>query len=162
LAQFLDYDNDGLLDLVVLQSQGVRVLRNLGTRWDDVTERAVSADLLRLPAQRGTASLRGVASADIDGDGDTDLIICLATGDVKIARNDGGNRNRSLKVQLTGKVSNRSAVGAKFEARAGSLRQKIETYAAAPAPAPADIIFGLDKRAAADSVRVLWPAGIVR
>src|SRR6185503_19716463 len=30
-AQFLDYDNDGLLDLVLLQNQGARVLRNLGT-----------------------------------------------------------------------------------------------------------------------------------
>ena len=161
-AQFLDYDNDGLLDLVLFQNQGARVLRNLGTRWDDVTERAVSPDLLKMPATRGAPPAHGFASADIDGDGDTDLIVFLATGDLKIARNDGGNRNRSLKVQLTGRVSNRSAVGAKIEARAGSLKQKLETYAATPAPAPADIIFGLDKRAGADAIRVLWPAGIVQ
>jgi hypothetical protein len=67
-----------------------------------------------------------------------------------------------LKVQLTSRVSNRSALGAKIEARAGSLKQKLESYSATPAPAPADIIFGLDKRAGADAVRVLWPAGIAQ
>ena len=46
--------------------------------------------------------------------------------------------------------------------RAGSLAQKLETYSAAPAPAPADIVFGLGKRTAVDAVRVLWPAGIVQ
>jgi hypothetical protein len=40
--------------------------------------------------------------------------------------------------------------------------QKLETYSASPAPAPADVVFGLGKRAGADAVRVLWPAGIVQ
>jgi Tfp pilus assembly protein PilF len=161
-AQFLDYDNDGLLDLVLLQNQGARVLRNLGTKWDDVTERTVSTDLLKAGSASGAPTTHGFASADIDGDGDTDLIVSLASGDLKFARNDGGHRNRSLKVQLTGRVSNRSGVGTKIEARAGSLKQKLETYAATPAPAPADVIFGLGKRDAADAVRLLWPAGIVQ
>jgi Flp pilus assembly protein TadD len=155
-AQFLDYDNDGLLDLLIDAGQIPRVFRNLGTKWEDVTDRAVAGDILK-----GQFSL-ALASADIDGDGDTDLIFRVATGDLKIARNDGGNRNRSLKLQLTSRVSNRSAVGTKIEARAGSLKQKLEIYAATPAPAPADIIFGLDKRAGADAVRLLWPAGIAQ
>ncbi|HTG15072.1 MAG TPA: FG-GAP-like repeat-containing protein, partial [Blastocatellia bacterium] len=155
-TQFLDYDDDGLLDLVVVTGETARVFRNLGTRWENVTDRAVASDFLK------GQFARAFASADIDGDGDTDLIFRVATGDLKIARNDGGNRNRSLKVQLTSRVSNRSAVGAKIEARAGSLKQKLETYAATPAPAPSDIIFGLGKRAGVDAVRVLWPAGIVQ
>jgi hypothetical protein len=53
-------------------------------------------------------------------------------------------------------------VGAKIETRAGSLVQKLETYSVWPAPAPADLIFGLGKRQAADAVRVIWPAGIVQ
>ncbi|HYG81272.1 MAG TPA: hypothetical protein VD861_12830, partial [Pyrinomonadaceae bacterium] len=40
--------------------------------------------------------------------------------------------------------------------------QKLETYSATPAPAPADVVFGLGQRAGADAVRVLWPAGIVQ
>ena len=46
--------------------------------------------------------------------------------------------------------------------RAGSLWQKLETSAASPAAAPADVLFGLGTRAAVDVVRVLWPAGIVQ
>jgi Tfp pilus assembly protein PilF len=155
-AQFIDYDDDGLLDLVALTDKGVRVWRNVGDGWADASERAVATNLA------GASASRLLAAGDIDGDGDTDLFALSPAGDLRFARNDGGNANHSLRVSLTGRVSNRSGVGAKIEARAGSLVQKLETYSASPAPAPADTIFGLGKRANADAVRVLWPAGIVQ
>jgi Flp pilus assembly protein TadD len=161
-AQFLDYDEDGLLDCLMMSSAGPRVFRNVGDGWANVTERAVARDLLSAARSAEDAPGHLFASGDLDGDGDTDLIALTASGQPKIGRNDGGNQNNSVRVRLTGKVSNRSGVGAKIEARAGSLIQKLETYAASPAPAPADIIFGLGKRAAPDAVRVLWPAGIVQ
>ena len=43
--------------------------------------------------------------------------------------NGGGTSRAHLRVRLTSRVSNRSAVGAKIEMRAGSLRQQLETYA---------------------------------
>jgi len=59
-------------------------------------------------------------------------------------------------------VSNRSAIGATVELRAGSLRQKLEMSSSTPAVAPADVVFGLGARTAADVVRVLWPSGILQ
>ncbi|HJQ24648.1 MAG TPA: FG-GAP-like repeat-containing protein [Blastocatellia bacterium] len=156
-AQFIDYDNDGLLDLVVATANGLRVIRNLGNKWENTSARAISKDLF------GAGTLiRALAAGDIDYDGDTDIIAISAAGEVKVAHNDGGNKNHSLRLQLNGKVSNRSAVGSKVEMRAGSLHQKLETYSASPAPAPADLIFGVGNRAAVDAVRVLWPAGILQ
>jgi cytochrome c-type biogenesis protein CcmH/NrfG len=165
-AQFLDYDNDGLLDCIALTDKGVRVWRNTGNNsggtspagipsWTDVSLRARANDLQ-------VSAGRLFAAGDIDQDGDEDVVYLSPAGALRIARNDGGNLNRSLRINLAGKVSNRSGVGAKIEARAGSLVQKLETYSASPAPAPADVVFGLGKRTTVDAVRVLWPAGIVQ
>ena len=152
-AQFIDYDNDGLLDLLVATPGGIRVFRNLGSRWMDVTERAGFVQSQLEP--------QAVVAGDIDGDGDIDALVRTST-DIRLLRNDGGNRNRSVRAQLTARVSNRSALGAKIEMRAGSLRQRLETYSATPAPAPADLSFGLGDRAGADVIRVLWPSGILQ
>ncbi|MFN2512386.1 MAG: FG-GAP-like repeat-containing protein [Pyrinomonadaceae bacterium] len=155
-AQFLDYDNDGLLDCLALTDKGLRIWRNLGNGWTDVSERAVDPSLAQVNASRT------LAAGDIDSDGDTDIIVGVPGGGLRVARNDGGNTNHSLRVSLAGKVSNRSGIGAKIEVRAGSLSQKLETYSSFPAPAPADVVFGLGQRASVDAVRVLWPAGIIQ
>ncbi|HEX8491910.1 MAG TPA: FG-GAP-like repeat-containing protein [Pyrinomonadaceae bacterium] len=169
-AQLLDYDNDGLLDLLAVTTSetgesGLRIWRNVGDGWADVSDKATrSLSATSADAKSKTAF---IASGDVDNDGDVDLILAPSPNNSAVealtfARNDGGNKNRSVRVRLAGKVSNRSGVGAKIEARAGSLRQRLETYAAMPAPAPADVVLGLGQRAGVDAVRVLWPAGIVQ
>lgn len=155
-AQLVDYDNDGLLDLVVLGAAGPRVLRNAGREWVDVTARAVTP---AMAAALTTAT--SLAAGDIDGDGRVDLVAGGPNG-ISLWRNEGPTTARSLIVDLAAVVSNRSAVGARIEMRAGSLRQVHEVSSAAPAAAPAGVVFGLGAREGADAVRVLWPSGILQ
>ena len=158
-AQLVDYDNDGLLDLITAGPQGARAFRNVGRTWSDETARVFADDLQRAVRMAGALAL---AAGDLDLDGDADLAAHLGASGLRIWRNDGGNRHHSLRVRLQGRVSNRHGVGAKVEVRAGSLFQRVETMAATPAVTPSDLLFGLATRQDADAVRVLWPAGIVQ
>ncbi len=155
-AQFVDYDGDGLLDLVAATPAGLRVYRNTGGAFADVSATAV-AEGLRAAALPGAA----LGIADLDGDGDEDVLLATPAS-LRYLRNDGGNANRSFALRLAGRVSNKGGVGAKVDMRAGSLRQKLETSAATPAVAPADLVFGLGKRAAPDAIRVIWASGVVQ
>ena len=154
-AQFVDYDNDGLLDLLAAHA---RRHSRAPEPWRALAGRHRARSRYGAP---GPAAPRPRDCGDVDSDGDIDALFRTPT-EIRLLRNDGGNRHRSVRVQLTARVSNRSAVGAKIELRAGSLRQRMETYAATPSPAPADIAFGLGDRAGADVVRVLWPSGTLQ
>ncbi len=157
-VQVIDYDNDGLLDVFASTADGPRLFRQAGNGWQEDTA-AVAA--LRGADPTG-AAVATLAAADLDLDGDTDLVAGLEGGGVRVWRNDGGNANRSMQVALTGRASNRAGVGAKVEVRSGRLYQRIETAAATPPVAPADITVGLSWRTGADAVRVLWPSGVLQ
>jgi lipoprotein NlpI len=156
-AQFVDYDNDGMLDLLTWSAEGPRLLRHRGSRWNDVTAVAPTGNT----ATRA-APARLFAAGDVDLDGAIDIVTADPAGTLALFHNGIGARNRSLRVQLKGRVSNRSAVGSKIQIRAGSMAARIETSAATPPVSPADIIFGLGRRTSVDVVRVLWPSGVLQ
>ena len=155
-AQLFDYDNDGLLDLLVSAEPGTRLWRNTAGGWNEVTASALTG-----AAKAGAWSPRGVAIADLDRNGTSDIVM-LTAGNVGVLLNDGDPDRRAQRVQLKGRVSNRLGIGAKVQLRAGSLSTRVETSAATPMVAPADIVFGLGSRPSADAVRVLWPSGILQ
>ncbi len=153
-AQMLDVDNDGLLDLVAFTSAGVVVSRNIGQTWSNITSQLTAGLPRELP-------VRSMQVADVDHDGNLDLI-AANNGAVSALRNAGDARHHSVRIDLRGRVSNRSGVGAKVQIRAGSLSARAETSSAFPAVTAADVVFGLGTRAGADVTRVIWPSGILQ
>jgi len=111
----VDYDNDGWLDLWAV-GEKIRVWRNLGLAgFEEVT------------AQLGLDKFDGgqvseIEFADFDLDCDSDAIVALANGGLRYLRNDGGNANSQVKVQLMGNRSNASGLGCKVEIETGELR----------------------------------------
>ncbi|MGH9836818.1 MAG: FG-GAP-like repeat-containing protein [Blastocatellia bacterium] len=151
-AQFADYDNDGLLDVIKRTSRGVVLQRGLGDKLADS-----QSQLSNLRFE----SSRSLALGDLNDDGGVDLIAASNNGVITALRSEGFGKNFA-RLALTGKTSNHNAVGAKAELRSGSLRQKLEVYASSPAPAPASVIFGLGYRAQVDSLQLLWPSGVLQ
>ena len=79
-------------------------------------------------------------------------------------RNDGGNRRNFLVIDLEGRTSNRSAVGAVVTVRAAHLVQRGERRSGDSYLSSSDarLHFGLGTRTQADSVEVRWPNGTVQ
>jgi hypothetical protein len=100
----------------------------------------------------------------VDADGDVDLVLTNAGGPPTLLRNDGGSARSSLALDAVGKGSNRSGIGAKVEVKAGRLWQKLEVAAGAGylSGGPTRLYLGLGEHASAETVRVLWPSGVLQ
>src|SRR5262249_29292109 len=138
----VDYDNDGWLDLWTV-GETIRVWRNLGL-----------AGFEEQTAQLGLDKFDGgpvseIHFADFDGDCDSDAIVVLAKGGLRYLRNDGGNANSQVKVQLMGNRSNASGLGCKIEIEASGLRllRTVQTL-------PVEV--GMGKYQKLDSFLVHW------
>jgi Tfp pilus assembly protein PilF len=151
----VDYDNDGWVDLAAIgahrPSSVVQVLRNAGGRFEDASE-SVGVGVLAV-----SGYVRALASADLDGDNDSDLVTSVDAGLV-VLRNDGGNANNAVRIALSGLNDNRSGIGTKVEVQAGTVWQKFETTSATGP----ELVAGLGKSTQADVVRLLWPTGVVQ
>jgi len=158
----LDFDNDGWIDLAVLVDTAhgpqLRILRNLGNRgFVDVTAKVGLAHLqLDHP--------RALLTADLDGDGDTDLIVTELGHAPILLRNEGGNRNHWVRLRLRGLADNKSAIGTKVQIFAGRLWQKWEIAGATGymGQGSPEILAGLGSETHVDIVRMLWPTGVLQ
>ncbi len=159
----IDYDNDGWVDLVAVgetkDGKGeVRLFRNLGPDgWKDVTvETGLDKIQLKEP--------RAIIVGDYDNDGAVDLLITQNHGPAVLLRNEGGNKNNSLRLALKGLNDNKSAIGTKVEVFSAGLRQKFEVYGSSGYLGQNSpyLTIGLGQAKEADVVRMLWPTGVLQ
>ena len=158
VAAFFDHDNDGWIDLVVAgtsrtgaRSPAVHFLRN------DGTGRLVDRSTI-LPEQARAAGARALTIADVDDDGDEDLVLIDGSGAPRLLRNELGNSNLAVNVELKGLrtgsgKNNTFGIGARLELRAGQIYQaRVATGRVTH--------FGLGPHLKADVLRVEWPNGV--
>jgi enediyne biosynthesis protein E4 len=166
-TKFVDYDNDGWVDLFVINGHVYPQLptyrqRNLVHHNNhDGTFAEVGAELGPSFAEKHTG--RGAAFGDIDNDGDVDVIINNLDGAPQLLRNDGGNVNSSVLLKIVGVKSNRDGIGARVTLVSGDLTQVDEVRSGGSYLSQNDLRlhFGLEKRTKVDSIEVRWPSGVV-
>jgi tetratricopeptide (TPR) repeat protein len=156
----IDIDNDGWIDLAAVletaQGPQVHVFRNLGPKgWEDVTAQ-LGLDKVKL---NGSGSL---IAADTTGDGVADLIVTQPAAAPIVLRNIGGNKNHSLRIDLTGLADNKTAIGTKVQVFANGQWQKFEIAGGSGywGQGPNEVLAGLGQANTVDVVRLLWPTGV--
>jgi hypothetical protein len=104
---------------------------------------------------------RGAAYADIDGDGDLDVIITAIRSRPRLLRNDQKLANHWLRVRLTGKRSNRDAIGAWVEAHVGGQRldRQVMPTRSYLSQVELPVTFGLGGATQVGKLLVHWPDG---
>jgi hypothetical protein len=169
-ARFFDYNNDGLVDLFVVNGHPFEPIQkvfpkitfaeppflfeNRGKNFREVAQEHGA------PLRRNYAG-RGLALGDFDNDGDTDLLLMNVGDSPALLRNDGGNRQHWLGIKLVGTKSNRTGIGAKVTVTAGKGRWWKALLGGTSYCSASDtrLLFGLGTQEKIDSLEVKWPSG---
>jgi hypothetical protein len=172
-VSFLDFDNDGQLDIAIATGH---ILDNApkfrpGSTYaqrhllfhNTTLRRFTEVGRLAGPGFNALKVSRGLATADIDNDGDLDLLVTTNGQDVELLRNDGGNRGHGLLIDLRSAAPNTRAIGARIRATTGSRTQTRYIRAGSSYLSQNDLRahFGLDMATAVDRLEVQWPSGRV-
>ena len=166
--KFLDYDNDGDLDLFAANGfpddllvanvneiqwrQRLLLFHREGTKFRDVSQESG-------PIFTRTQPARGVAIGDLDNDGGVDVVIVNNDEAPLVLRNNVGRLNNWLGARLVGRKCNRDAVGAVVTYQAGDLKRSRMKVGGGSFLSSHDprMVLGIGSRTKIDSVEVKWP-----
>ena len=174
-TRFIDYDNDGWLDLLVgnghiwdnvdqidakqRYAQPVQLFRNRGGTSQsniDFTEMTAEAGLDKTPYV-----VRGMLFGDIDTDGDVDVVLCQSNRPTVILSNEVGSKNAWLTVALVGTDGNTDAIGARVQLEADGMTLLREVICGASYLSGNDLrlTFGLGNASEINNFQIRWHNG---
>ena len=170
---FLDYDNDGLKDLLITQGHDLDTIqlnfpqlrykepmllaRNTGKGFVDVSSKSGAV------FQQAWVG-RGMAVGDLDNDGRIDAVVTTNDGPAYVLRNETPTANHWLTLSLVGHRSNRDAIGAEIHltTSAGTQLLTVSTAGSYLSSNDKRAHFGLGKDAVASKIEIHWPSGVVQ
>jgi enediyne biosynthesis protein E4 len=169
---FFDYDLDGRSDLLTVNGhleEEIGKIQN-GQRYQQPAQlfwNAGDAGFAAVQAAQAGPDLfrpivgRGSAYADVDGDGDLDVVFTQVGGTPLLLRNDQALGHHYARLKLVGTTSNRDAVGARVKLTAGGHSQwrdvsPTRSYLSA---SELPVTFGLGNEGRVDRVEIQWPGG---
>jgi len=175
---FFDYDLDGRLDVLTTNGHleeeiqkfqpGQRYRQPAQLFWNRGASRGVS--FVPVPPEKCGLDVfqpivgRGSAFADIDGDGDLDVVMTQIAGPPLLLRNDQKLNHHWLRLKLVGTKSNRDAIGAWVKVRVGSQTLSRQVMAARSYLSQSEltISFGLGAASRVDEIVIAWPGGALQ
>lgn len=170
---WFDFDLDGRLDLLTCNGhlepdihlaqpgqtykQPPQLFWNTGTprAFEPLSAKEVGPDLLEPMVGRSCAF------ADIDGDGDLDVVLTANGGRARLLRNEGGTGHHWVRLVLEGdgKKTNRSAIGARIVLTASGKKYRSHVTSARGYLSQSElpVTFGLGKTKKIDRLEIYWP-----
>ncbi len=165
---FFDMDNDGWQDLFVANghveddveevqkqvhyAESPLIFRNqCNGNFQDVSS-SLGSDIQR------KIVARGAAFADTSLTGYPDVAINVNNSELRLYKNSGGP-NKSVRLELEGVKSNRSAIGAFITAKAGSSTQtyRVKSGSSYCSQSELPVTIGIGPASVIDSITIVWP-----
>ncbi len=162
---FFDYDNDGDQDIYMANG----ALKHLYGQEDQLFENDGTGKFRDVSAKLGKYFLeahigRGACIADYDNDGDLDIFIVNLNSPSVFLRNNQGNQNNWIILNLTATKSNRDAIGTKVKVIYDGKSQTGQKRSTAGYLSQNDprMHFGLGKAEKIDKIEIRWPSGTIQ
>ena len=169
-TSFVDFDNDGHLDLWVVNGNTLEQHDNharLKPQPFQLFRQEPGAGFFEMARQAcpdlcGPFVGRGGAHADFDGDGRVDVAIVVHGGSPVLLRNVSPEPGHWIRVRLRQAGTNTRALGARIEVRAGSLVQTAQMGTEGSYLSQSDGVlhFGLGDATLVDELTIEWPDGV--
>lgn len=151
-----DFDRDGFVDFVMLGIPVIIYRNNHNQTFSAMPDNTVPSTIL--------ITGESIDCGDYDNDGDLDIYIANLNSRGMFLRNNKGNQNNWLMINLIGTASNRDAIGSRVKITSGGKVQTTQKKSTSGYLSQNDhrLHFGIAKNELVEEIEIKWPSGKVQ